>query len=246
MNIRDFVITGFDSILYVKDKKGQTVCFENRYASCFIVTKSGKITFTSDKGYVISQKGNPVFIPEGFSYTNECNEDAESFVFNFHTAENAKEMQSLSDISINAVQSCYDSIKKSVSDGGESSFISVFKELYTLAECLFADDKMLTDGEKTVSDAVKYMAENFHDRNLTVKKIAEKCYVSEIYLRKLFERHKKTTPFKMLTDIRMNHACKMCLQKRPVKEIALSTGYSDIYQFSRAYKRYFGYPPSYS
>ena len=25
MNIRDFVITGFDSILYVKDKKGQTL-----------------------------------------------------------------------------------------------------------------------------------------------------------------------------------------------------------------------------
>ena len=29
-----------------------------------------------------------------------------------------------------------------------------------------------------------------------------------------------------------------------VKEIAAAVGYSDIYQFSRAYKRHFGFPPS--
>lgn len=246
MNLQDFVITGFDSILYVKDKKGQTVHFENRYASCFIVTKSGKIKFTSGSNTVTSKQGCPVFIPEGLCYTNECIEEAESFVFNFHTLELTDDMIELSDISLNTVQNCYDSIKNAISSECKTSHISIFKELYTIAEIVFEENKAVSEGEKTVSEAVKYMSENFHDSSLTIKKVAEKCYVSEIYLRKLFEKHRKTTPFRVLTDIRMNHAYKMCLQKRPVKEIALNSGYSDIYQFSRAYKKYFGYPPSLS
>ena len=244
MNITDFVITSFDSILYVKDKKGQTVQFENRYASCFIVTKSGKITFTSNNKTITAQKGCPVFLPEGLCYINECKEDAESFVFNFHTLNNISEMLELTDISIHTANECYKNIQSAVASGAKTSNISVFKELYTLSELLFDENNPISDAEKTISDAVKFMAENFHNSHLTIKQVAEKCYVSEIYLRKLFEKHRKTTPFKVLTDIRMNLAYKLCLEKRPVKEIALNVGYSDIYQFSRAYKKHFGHSPS--
>ena len=52
------------------------------------------------------------------------------------------------------------------------------------------------------------------------------------------------TPFRLLMDLRMKKAYEMLLEKRPIKEIASSVGYSDIYQFSRAYKRYFGYAPT--
>lgn len=244
MNVRNFVITGFNSILYVKDKKGQTVHFEDRYASCFIVTKSGRIRFTSSKGSVISEKGRPVFIPEGLSYVNACESDAESYVFNFHISESTDEMCTLSDVSVNAVQSAYDGISMALVSPSLKSGASVFKELYGLAEMLFAESSEMSPPEKIVSDAVGYMAENFHHSSLNIKTVAEQCFVSEIYLRKLFSRYKKTTPFKVLTDIRMNRARALAMEKRPVKEIALSVGYSDIYQFSRAYKKYFGYSPS--
>lgn len=244
MNLSDFVITGFDSILYVKDKKGQTVHFESRYASCFIVTKHGRITFSAGNGIVISENGSPVFIPEGMCYTNVCDEDAESYVFNFHMMNGGDKMLQLSDAGIHTVQNCYDNICKAVVDSGKVSDITVFKELYTLAELLFAKKTQLSDTEKLVSDAVKYMAENYHLSTLTVKNVAEKCFVSEIYLRKLFSKHRNTTPFKELTDIRMNRARALLLEKRSVKETAVSVGYSDIYQFSRAYKKHFGYPPS--
>ena len=50
--------------------------------------------------------------------------------------------------------------------------------------------------------------------------------------------------FKSLTKIRMEKAKFMIEEKRPLTEIALSVGYSDIYQFSRAYKKFYGYSPS--
>ena len=42
----------------------------------------------------------------------------------------------------------------------------------------------------------------------------------------------------------MKKAYEMILERMPVKKIALSVGYTDVYQFSRAFKRYFGYAPS--
>lgn len=244
MNLSDFVITGFDSILYVNDKKGQTVSFESRYASCFIVTKHGEISFTSENGSVVSKKGQPVFIPEGMCYKNECIEAAESYVFNFHLMKKNDTMLQLSDAGLHAVKLCYESIRNAMVATGVAADIAVFKELYTLAGLLFAEKEKLDDSEKIVADAVRYMAENYENSKLTVKAVAEKCFVSEIYLRKLFAKHRNTTPFKELTDIRMKKARTLLLEKRSVKETALSVGYSDIYQFSRAYKKIFGYPPS--
>ena len=92
--------------------------------------------------------------------------------------------------------------------------------------------------------AMEYMNANFSDAGLTIKEIASHCYISEIYLRKIFEQKKNTTPHRVLTDIRMKKAYCYMLENRPVREAALNTGYSDVYQFSRAYKRHFGYPPS--
>ena len=85
---------------------------------------------------------------------------------------------------------------------------------------------------------------NYGNCTLTVAEVAANCFVSEIYLRKLFEKKYNTTPFKMLTDIRMKKAYLLAKEKRPIKEIAEESGYSAVYQFSRAYKKYYGFSPS--
>ena len=61
---------------------------------------------------------------------------------------------------------------------------------------------------------------------------------------KLFAKELNTSPFRHLTKLRMEKASLLIFEKRPLKEVAESVGYSDVFQFSRAYKRYFGYPPS--
>ena len=118
------------------------------------------------------------------------------------------------------------------------------KELYAIASELFIKKETLSASDKVLTEAIEFMMANYHDSSLTVTKIAENSYISEIYLRKLFEKKYATTPFKMLTDIRMKKAYLLVKEKRPVKEIACEVGYSAIYQFSRAYKKYYGVSPS--
>ena len=70
------------------------------------------------------------------------------------------------------------------------------------------------------------------------------CAVSEVYLRKLFEKELQASPYGKITEMRMDKAKMLIEEKRPLKEIADSVGYSDVFQFSRAYKRYFGHAPT--
>ena len=83
--MRHFVITEFVSLFYVYDFKGQKKEFQQRFASCFIITVKGKIRFSHRDGELIAQAGQPVFLPRGLHYVNECLEDAESYVFNLQT-----------------------------------------------------------------------------------------------------------------------------------------------------------------
>ncbi|MBQ3075584.1 MAG: helix-turn-helix transcriptional regulator, partial [Clostridia bacterium] len=92
--------------------------------------------------------------------------------------------------------------------------------------------------------ALFYMQSECGRVDLQIDEVAAFCNVSAVYLRKIVKEVYQKTPFHLLTDLRMKKAYEMLLEKRPVKEIALSVGYSDVYQFSRAYKRHFGHAPT--
>ena len=92
--------------------------------------------------------------------------------------------------------------------------------------------------------ALAFMRQQGDRPSLTVADVAEHCHVSEIWLRKLFARELGTSPHRKLTELRMQRAALLLAEKRPIKEIALRVGYADVYQFSRAYKRYYGYAPT--
>ena len=51
------------------------------------------------------------------------------------------------------------------------------------------------------------------------------------------------TPFHYLTKIRMEQAVTYLQEFRRVGEVSASVGYGDVYQFSRAFKKYYGCSP---
>ncbi|MBR3966553.1 MAG: helix-turn-helix transcriptional regulator [Clostridia bacterium] len=242
-----FIITEYNTPFRAIDTKGKKVEFECRHSSCFIVTFSGKIKFTTDDTVLFSDKDHSVFLPEGLKYTNECIEDAESIVFNFKTLEKFSKPLSLAASSEDFAREKCKSIKSASLLGEPLSHILALKELYSLSCELFSqnmEDKNTSNAEKTVEKAIEFMLKSYKKSDLSSHDIASACFISEIYLRKLFLKHLDTTPYKKLTEIRMNRALLLLLEKRSVSEVAESVGFSDIYSFSRAFKRYYGKSPS--
>ena len=238
----DFVITHTESPFASYDTRGQKKNFIKRRTACFIITLRGRIRFLHEKAEVVAEEGRPVFIPRGCTYVNECLENAESYVFNFQTLLDYDSPIQLASIPQTLATEYYEQIKARSDLSSVSAKLSIFEAVYSLAALLFRD----ITGKKlhpAVERAMDYMRMNFCKDGLTVNEIASYCCISEVYLRKLFKRETGCTPFYALTEIRMKKAALLVEEKRALKEISEAVGYVDVFQFSRAYKRFFGYSP---
>lgn len=244
MNGRNIRIEKFKSISYANDKKGRVLSVRSRYASCFIITLKGRIKFTFEDGVIITDCNQGIFIPEGTAYTNECLESAQSISINFHTSNSVTGPCALNSMTEKLAMSFYREMSPKAYENTESAQYYLLSKLYQLAFLLFQTDAPKSAKELLAGKALSYMQSEFARADLQIDEVAAFCNISAVYLRKIVKEVYQKTPFHLLADLRMKKACEMLLEKRPVKEIALSVGYSDIYQFSRAYKRYFGYPPT--
>lgn len=242
--MKDFTIIGFNNIFTSHNAAGAIIDIKKRYCSCFIIVLSGSIRFTHAGGSVVADSRHPIFLPQGLTYKNQCLADAESLVFNFYTQNTYSTPVALSPVPPQFAAERYAAIERTLASTSSQGRMAVLSELYALAARLFASEQPRSSGEIAAKNAMEYLHSHYTQPELTMCQVAKACFISEAYLRKLFATHLNTTPFRYLTQIRMARAQTLALEKLPITEIAASVGYADIYQFSRAYKKHFGYPPS--
>ena len=86
------------------------------------------------------------------------------------------------------------------------------------------------------------------DNYLSVKNlgdVAVACHVDLAYLCRLFQRFGRERPYRYLQHLRLNRAAELIQNSDlMIKEIADQLGFSDPYNFSRAFRRAFGAPPT--
>jgi len=242
--MENFVITRFNSTFFAQDPTGRRIEFKNRRYACFIITTKGEIRFTYEGGRVISSPDTPIFLPKGLSYLNECTGAAESFVFNFETLSQEHTPAELSPISSTEAFEYYKKIRTLAESTNPTSRLLLFESLYSLSYRLMRTCAGKDNANPIVAKALEFISQSYGRSEHTVRDAAQYCSVSEVYLRKLFRKELGLSPFEKITELRMNRAKMLIEEKRPLKEIADSVGYSDVFQFSRAYKRYFGHSPS--
>lgn len=83
------------------------------------------------------------------------------------------------------------------------------------------------------------------DKKLSLHDLAKQLCVGYETFRKQFFAEMQMSPDAYRQQKRMQTAQMMLLEGQPVKSIARALGYSDTYAFSKQFKRYFGYAPSY-
>jgi len=93
------------------------------------------------------------------------------------------------------------------------------------------------------ADCSRYINTHFHEP-LTLARVAGAIRVSSFYLSHVFSQYMGITFTEYLTDVRMHHARTMLAEAdRTIGEIADRIGYSDVYYFSKVFKRYHYLPP---
>lgn len=95
-----------------------------------------------------------------------------------------------------------------------------------------------------IKRGIDYITENFTtDFNVTV--LSQMCNVSYTYFKKIFTEVYKMSPKSYITFLRIQYACDLLESKlHKISEISELCGFSNVYYFSKCFKKQMGVPPS--
>ena len=94
-----------------------------------------------------------------------------------------------------------------------------------------------------ISEVLRYINQNLCS-SLDIGQIADRLYVSESYLFRLFKKELHQTPSKYIREKRLMLAQKMLEEGERPTVVCTRCGFSDYTTFYRNYVAFFGYPPS--
>lgn len=120
---------------------------------------------------------------------------------------------------------------------------SIIKELCYAISTLKVTESDYSVISPMLTEALKYI--NSHLGTLSdMREVAEKLFVSESYLYRLFAKELKKTPRAYINEKRLLTARNMILKGEKPTEIFSKCGFGDYTAFYRNYKALFGIPPS--
>lgn len=122
---------------------------------------------------------------------------------------------------------------------GKSAYLSAkLWELFALLLC----------NQKPQTDYVQYALDCIHSEymnNITVEQISDRLNLDRSYFSTMFKKKTGVSPKQYLTNYRMNIAASLMTEKNTsITVIAYSVGYSDLFTFSKAFKRHYGVSPN--
>jgi AraC-like DNA-binding protein len=117
--------------------------------------------------------------------------------------------------------------------------------LYLVLEGPYGDSlRALAEGPVgQLAHVLRHMSTRYTER-LTVGALAEMAHMSIPTFHQHFKAMTATSPLQYMKSLRLTHARQMLQAGGRVKAVAYDVGYESESQFSREYRRFFGFPPS--
>ena len=202
---------------------------------------SGHSEFVQNGKKFISDRNHIVFIPAGTTYTFNCQEKGECILLEFEALHAGSELQSFIVHNDVEVLSLFNRIEQAYTFRKVGYTAYCMSGLYRLL--YYMDTQMdnsyaINQKKKRIQPAIDYLEAHICDPALNSRRLAEISDVSEVYFRKLFTLIYDLPPMQYIRLARMEKAKGLLLSREiSVQQVAEETGFSDIYSFSKAFKK---------
>lgn len=241
------VIKHVKTVITMYTEASPTMRHTDRDTWALVLKYEGKSVYHSQGKEFFSDNLHPVLLPAGCSYDWKCTESGH---FTFLEFECDARYTSPISFSLRNGDAFFRMIKELEYKRdllSPTSDMESIRDLYSIILTLTASEqRQYIPGrdEKRISPALEYLAKHYTE-HITNEKLADVCSMSTVYFRKTFTKVTGLSPISYLRSYKVNMAKKMlAAEHSSLTDVAISAGFSGIYDFSRTFKALTGLSPS--
>ncbi len=221
-----------------------------RATDAFVYILEGETAYLYENEVFTVKAGDVLFLAKGGIYAMDVKSEVYRFIFaDFDFHESAPQKLEI--------------FKMQNSRGMESTFRRMLEKwrqkrhgvkeeclslLYSVyAEIIKSEDAEYLPNTKRakLEGALQFISENYSKEDLTVESVAHTTGMSESHFRRLFKSAYRISPIKYINLIRMERAKELIrYTNESFSDIAAEVGFSNLYYFSRMFKKEVGCTPS--
>ena len=124
------------------------------------------------------------------------------------------------------------------------SAMAVIYELLSVMAARSAPIMQKSNTAERLMAAEQYIRAHFRDGEIRIDTLAALTGLGKKQFTALFSRQYRTTPAQYVIDLRLRTAATLLTEGLGVSAVSEAVGFSDVYYFSKLFKRRFAIPPS--
>jgi AraC-like DNA-binding protein len=205
----------------------------------------GRACFTLADKTIPLHAGDLVWHKEGDStiFSNQNSDDYECIILSFSVSEMHSPLARVrhwsGKISLRQfVEDALDHLDKNQQNPEFAEYLYTACKIHT-HPIQIHNSTLTFSAETAYNTAIQTITEHFNKPTFNVAKLAEVAHVSTSTLHQIFKDQTGNTPHFKILQFRMDHACALLAENRPLKQVAAQCGFESESGFSRAFKKYF-------
>ena len=224
---------------------------QNRAYHGFILRINGFAEYNFGDLRVRVNAGELLFLPKGASYEYVTSQEDDclytSVNFDADIENPEVTVYSLEDFkSANYMLQGFTEAWNFGTDADKYKCLSNFYELFSYISRIEHQKREEQGNYSIIAPAIEYMKSHIYDADFKIDKLHRTCGISDTYFRRIFASRFAMTPQEYVLKERITHA-KQIIESGDydsIKSVAATVGYSDPLYFSKAFRKYYGFPPS--
>ena len=245
--LSNLIIIDFLSATTIFTQKNAKSKKENRCNWAAVIKFEGETEYTCNGKKFISNIDNLMILPGGSSYEWVCTKEGHFCILEFKCDHIHDEILSFPLSDGNIFLKKFRDIEHRATLKKPMHQMEAIRDLYDilLKICPITTTQYIpSDKTKKIAPAMEYIAKNYN-KNIKNDELAMVSGLSTVYFRKLFTQIYGTSPITYIQNLRIKKAKEMLKSDYGnITDIALSLGFANVYEFSRAFKKVTGIPPS--
>lgn len=120
---------------------------------------------------------------------------------------------------------------------------AIFMDILSLLLHWKTNDNFNFDHIRKIEKLISFMSDNYCAK-ITLQELAKQIHISPTYLESIFKSITGKSPINYLISIRIQKAKELLLDGHKISEVASKVGFSDVFYFSKCFKKCEGVSPS--